>query len=80
MRANPSCWLKLLSGCLVLPLSCQRHSVSHRQGLNSGRVEGTGLLMEPLCSLVTFTASLGKVPAGQSGEPPLAWAEEGYCD
>lgn len=49
---------QIAPGCLVLLFSCQRHSVSHGQGLNSSRAEGTGLLMEALCSLVTFTAPL----------------------
>lgn len=69
--------VKLLSGCLVLLSSCQRHLVSRRQGLNSGQAEGTGLLMEALCTLVTFTASFGNVPTGQSGQP--LWFR-GFCD
>lgn len=59
---------QIAPGCLVLLFSCQRHSVSHGQGLNSSRAEGTGLLMEALCSLVTFTAPL------ETSWWPIRWA------
>lgn len=59
---------QIAPSCLVLLFSCQRHSVSHGQGLNSSRAEGTGLLMEALCSLVTFTAPL------ETSWWPIGWA------
>lgn len=73
-----SCWLELLSGCLALLFSCQRHSVSHGQGLNSVPSRGDGASNGGSLFTCHFRCLPWKRPRQANQVRPL-WLR-GHCD